>query len=330
MRRVSVSLLGVALLGACAEVTPEPLGLEPTAAPLALTAEATFYSDIPYGPDERQVFDLFVPPGEGPFPVVLQVHGGGFTGGDEDALYEDAGGAELVDAVLAAGAALANVEYRVLDDVDTDGVIKSLHDTRTALQFLRWHQDELKLDGDRVVGRGLSAGAGTVMWLAAHDDMADPEAEDPVLWQSSRLSAALCLETQATYDLVRWETDVFEEYGITLEIAVEFGLEQTLLSFYGVSSVDAIYEEPTVSYRADVDMMAQFGPDDPPMWFENVLENDGYPLTVGALYHHPNHATFAADAAEAGGVAEVIRVVPKVDQDTSGGESNLDFVLRNL
>lgn len=321
--------VGLIFWVACAD-TPEPLELEATEAPLALTAGASFYENIPYGENERQVFDLFVPDGEGPFPVVMRVHGGGFTGGDKASLYDSEEGAAFLDEVLAEGVAVANMQYRLLDEVDTEGVIKPLSDVRTGLQFMRWHADELKLDPDRIVGRGVSAGAGTVMWLASHDDMADPEAEDPVLRQSTRLSAAWCIETQATYDLVRWETDVLLEHGITLAIAIDLGLEQTLLSFYGMTATEQLYEEPIVSYRADVDMMALFSDDDGAMRFENTFEPDEFPISIGALYHHPNHAKFAADAAEAAGIAEVVRVIPQQDDDNSGGETGTEFLLRNL
>lgn len=145
-------LLAFALAG-CAEA-PEPLNLTPSEAPFALEAGATFYSDVAYGDDERQVLDLFVPEGTGPFPIVFEVHGGGFVGGDEDALYEIEEGRAGIEEALAAGAAFANVEYRVLDEVDDEGVIKSLGDSRYALQFLRWHAEELGLDGAHVVGRG--------------------------------------------------------------------------------------------------------------------------------------------------------------------------------
>jgi hypothetical protein len=53
---------------------------------------------------------------------------------------------------------------------------------------------------------GGSAGAGTSLWLATHDDLADPAASDPVLRESTRLVCAVCNGTQATYDLTRWES----------------------------------------------------------------------------------------------------------------------------
>ena len=46
------------------------------------------------------------------------------------------------------------------------------------------------------------------MWIGFQDEMADPQNSDPVLRESTRVDAIGALETQATYDLVRWETEI--------------------------------------------------------------------------------------------------------------------------
>ena len=43
------------------------------------------------------------------------------------------------------------------------------------------HSPEFNLDKARVAAMGGSAGAGTSLWLAFHDDLADPASPDPVL-----------------------------------------------------------------------------------------------------------------------------------------------------
>lgn len=35
-------------------------------------------TDIAYGPHERNVFDLYAAPGDGPHPLLIHIHGGGF------------------------------------------------------------------------------------------------------------------------------------------------------------------------------------------------------------------------------------------------------------
>lgn len=56
---------------------------------------------------------------------------------------------------LVEGVAFASIDYRLLQSPDPDGVIKSLTDSTRALQFIRYHSQQL------------------------NDDMADPGNEDP-------------------------------------------------------------------------------------------------------------------------------------------------------
>jgi acetyl esterase/lipase len=62
--------------------------------------------NLTYGDHERQKLDLFVPKGDGPFPLVLWVHGGGWTGGSKE-------GNPLM-AMLAKGYAVASTNYRFM------------------------------------------------------------------------------------------------------------------------------------------------------------------------------------------------------------------------
>ncbi len=52
--------------------------------------------------------------------------------------------------------------------------------------------DDWNVDKTRVAAYGGSAGAGTSLWLAFHDDLADPKSADPVLRESSRLRMRGC------------------------------------------------------------------------------------------------------------------------------------------
>jgi hypothetical protein len=51
---------------------------------------------------------------------------------------------------------------------------------------------QYNLDPKRVAAAGGSAGAVNALWIAFHDEMADPKSDDPVKRQSTRLSAAGC------------------------------------------------------------------------------------------------------------------------------------------
>lgn len=133
---------------------------------------ALFARDVPYGPYEENVFDIFLVAATEPTPLIIFMHGGGFTDGDKGVTYLNA--REEIREVLTNGASYATINYRLLEEVDNEGVIKPLSDSRRCLQFLRYHHEQLNVDPSRVALYGSSAGAGTNLWLAFNDDMADP------------------------------------------------------------------------------------------------------------------------------------------------------------
>jgi hypothetical protein len=94
------------------------------------------------------------------------------------------------------------------------------------------------------------------LWIGFTDDMADPENGDPVLRQSTRVSAIVAIATPATYDIGKWSTMVFEEYNLDLlETADALGLSQRLLDFYGISDIEDFDSPQILAYRKQVDML---------------------------------------------------------------------------
>jgi acetyl esterase/lipase len=75
-----------------------------------------------------------------------------------------------------------------------------LGDAARALQFVRSKASEWNLDKTRIGATGGSAGACSSLWLAFHDDMADPQSEDPVARESTRLYCAAVNGAQVSLD----------------------------------------------------------------------------------------------------------------------------------
>ncbi|MDA7930528.1 lipase, partial [Akkermansiaceae bacterium] len=75
-----------------------------------------------------------------------------------------------------------------------------LHDAARALQFVRSKSTEWNIDKKRIGAAGGSAGACSSLWLAFHDDLADPKSEDPVARESTRLWCAAVKGAQTTLD----------------------------------------------------------------------------------------------------------------------------------
>lgn len=164
---------------------------------------------VEYGPDERNIMDIWLAKGDGPRPVVVYYHSGGWYEGSKERL----GRAVNVKQLLDAGISIVAVNYRLIprnttppDTIDTAApppVDAPLSDARRALQFVRHHAEKWNIDSKRVGVTGGSAGGCTSLWLAFHDDMADPNSDDPVLQQSTRVTCAAVGWAQTTLDPVQ-------------------------------------------------------------------------------------------------------------------------------
>lgn len=129
--------------------------------------------DVPYAGtgNSAQMLDLFLPAeGDGPFPLLIQFHGGAFLGGykrDDQCAY-------LMDGINR-GYAVANVNYRLTGEAVFP---LPLYDAKAAVRFLRANAERYHLDPDRFAASGDSAGAwfaamlGTTAGVAALEDPA--------------------------------------------------------------------------------------------------------------------------------------------------------------
>lgn len=117
---------------------------------------------IAYGADPLQHADLWLPPGRGPFPVVLMVHGGCWQTGIAEADIMDWAAADLA----ARGIAVWNIEYRGVDRPG-GGYPGTFHDVAAAADALSTAAKARRLDPGRVVALGHSAGGHLALWLAA-------------------------------------------------------------------------------------------------------------------------------------------------------------------
>lgn len=91
----------------------------------------------------------------------------------------------------------ATVEYRLSQVAPYPA---QMHDCGRAVQFLRHNAQQWNLDPAGFVATGGSAGAGISLWLAFHDDLADPQSKDAVARESTRLRCALVTGMQNTYN----------------------------------------------------------------------------------------------------------------------------------
>lgn len=296
-----------------------------------LGIDAKFSKDIAYDIKERTLFDIFLPSSNQPTPIVIFIHGGGFTSGSKEMIYSFE--ADHIRTYLSNNIAFATISYTLLDDTgETEGVLKPMNDAKRALQYIRSRAADFNIDKTKVVLTGFSAGAGTSLWIAFNDDMSDSSNADPVLRESTRVSGVAVYETQATYNIDRWISDVFVDYGITLDQVISNpSYSSSITRLYGIPTISD-YNTPEVeAYKNTVDMLQLFTADDPEIWVNNVLQPVVYPSNATIMYHHAFHARELKERADIVGVANVTYygLNPVLYADPSG-ESYTDFIIRKL
>ncbi len=160
---------------------------------VASAADATepTFANVSYGLHPADVLDFWRAEGKGPRPLLVYIHGGGWTGGDKKQ------NPASIRPFLDKGISYAAINYRLTGEAPLPAPV---HDAARAIQFLRTQADEWNIDTKRIALTGGSAGACTSMWLLTHDDLADPDAKDPVLRQSTRVCAAAVSAGQTSID----------------------------------------------------------------------------------------------------------------------------------
>ncbi len=229
------------------------------------------YANVAYGEHERNVLDVWLAKSQEPTPLMIYIHGGGFRGGDKNTL-----GPQVLTSCLNAGISVAAINYRLTNVAPFPA---AHYDSARALQFLRSKADEWKLDKARVAATGGSAGGGISLWLAFHDDLADPDSDDPVARESTRLQCVAVSGAQPSYD-----PRFFRDIGLPR-------LEQHAFfyPFYGITPEEVDSDKAHKLYD-EAAAVTHLTPDDQvPVLM--VYGSGNVPITdetsLGVIVHHP-------------------------------------------
>jgi len=95
--------------------------------------------------------DVLVPATGSPAPLVVWIHGGAWMLGDRRYLPETLRPNQLFDGLLAAGLAVATIDYRHAAEASFPA---QLHDAKAAVRYLRAHAEVLGIDTSRIGGGG--------------------------------------------------------------------------------------------------------------------------------------------------------------------------------
>jgi pectinesterase len=163
-------------------------------------AKARLRKDIEYSRagDESLRLDACVPEGQGLFPAVIMVHGGGWSNGDKTQ-----GVNPLFASISHARLGWFSINYR---QAPKHRYPASVEDVETAIRWVKQHAAEFKVDPERLALLGESAGGHLVAWavVRAKDD--------------TRVAAAVPF-----YAPVDLESDTERRGGLSLSLRDLFG-----------------------------------------------------------------------------------------------------------
>jgi len=191
MNRKGLSLIAsIALLAgvACAQAAPQRptlFGQRATAQQPALPAGTRVYSNVSYGDDSRQRFDVYRPAQVSNAPVIFMVHGGAWAFGNKSVR----GVVENKAARwLPRGFILISIDYRMLPDTPP---LAQADDVARALAFAQRHAKEWGGDPSQFIVMGHSAGAHLVSLISTDTAIAQRNGVQPWLGTISLDSAAM-------------------------------------------------------------------------------------------------------------------------------------------
>ena len=118
---------------------------------------------LPYGNDPNQFGELRLPKSKGPFPVVMNIHGGFWR-----AKYDLAHTGHLCAALTAQGLATWNIEYRRVGNPG-GGWPHTFEDIAAAWRYLPQIAKRYNLDSGKSLVMGHSAGGQLALCLAGHE-----------------------------------------------------------------------------------------------------------------------------------------------------------------
>jgi acetyl esterase len=304
LRRIPVALALAAVL--LQPATPWAQGKKKAAA----DKPAPDLANVKYGSHERNVLDLWKAKSDFPTPLVVFIHGGGFRGGSKEALSP-----QMLNGLLNRGISVMAINYRLSPEAKFPD---HYMDCARAIQFARSRAKEWNLDPTRVASTGGSAGAGTSLWLAFHDDLANPKSDDPVLRQTTRLTCVAVQGAQSTYDprvIREWIGDAAAKH-------------PALQGFYGLKDEELDTPQAHKLYEAAAPIH-YLTADDPPVF---ALYNEARgPLPPNARPGQGiHHITFGTKLKEQMDALKIECVIRHVDEGGNPLQEEIDFLVKHL
>ena len=198
------------------------------------------------------LMDIYVPAkGDGPFPAVVWIHGGGWSGGTR-------GRPPRPGLILNNGIAIVSIDYRLSGQDGQYGTHDvhwpaQIHDCKGAIRYIRANADTYGIDPQRIAAWGSSAGGHLSAMLAVSGG--DETLEGTTggnLAYSSRVLA--CVDYFGPSDLLAMNEDVTDPPGSLIDHDAPNSPESRLIGYdmngQGLEDIKANLENPAPPYPA--------------------------------------------------------------------------------
>jgi acetyl esterase/lipase len=205
--------------------------------------------NVRYGPHPENVLNFWRAPGTQTTPVLVLIHGGGWVTGHKAERF-DRQSRDIWNGApfLAAGISVVSIGYRLTPQHPLPAPV---HDAARAVQFVRFKAEAWGLDKTRLAVAGGSAGGASSLWLIYHDDLADPDADDPVARESSKPLCAAVEAPQTCIDppLIRqWVGDKILEHCMIANAVGSTNIAEVLRDY---PKYQATFREFSAYYHVD-------------------------------------------------------------------------------
>lgn len=229
------------------------------------------YLDIQYGTLPEQTLDVYLPDeGDGPFPLIIYVHGGAWSMGTKTE-----GALDCIKDALHMGYALMTVNYRLAPKAVFPDF---LYDVKTAVRWARAHAKEYLFDPERFGMIGDSAGGHLALMIAFTAGHPEYEGEE-FGWAGERSDVQAVIDMYGP-SILNADSDKFlEESGVPkISFSSSFGDGNSKSTIFDVAFTHDVRMLELISpityvHRSIPPLMIQQGMRDPivPMQHSTLL-----------------------------------------------------------
>ncbi|WP_395737617.1 alpha/beta hydrolase fold domain-containing protein [Prosthecobacter sp.] len=278
-----------------------------------VAAQPGAQTDVRYGKHDNDVLDFHPAQTKGPAPVLINYHGGGWTGGDKKSFNPAP--------LLRVGISVVSANYRFTTGTkDSAPYPAPMLDAARVVQFVRSKAAEWHIDPQRIALTGDSAGAVNAMWIAYREDMAKADASDPVERFSTRVTCVVPVIGPTTLD----------PKVILARVGGSPTIHPAMPMFFGVKSLDELNTPEMQKVIDDASPLTHVTKDDPPTFMRYASPLGGTPFPAATspniTIHHPEFGAMLKEKLDALGIENVLQT----KDDGSDPQAMWIFLFKHL